>query len=457
MQKITKIITKPENIFLILCLLWGLIFLCVNPPFQSPDEPEHMLKMWGYTQKTLRYQVKNGQTGLELPQSLAYLYNFYNVYRLSNNKIPYKSTIQALEVPLAKETTTFLPHTPTSYTPVSYFPSFIILWIMKFLNIKPLCMMYILRFCSLLVYLALVYYSIKTTPCTKWMFLFFGILPVNIMQACSVSTDGITAGVIMLYIACTLKLAFSKDTLPNTKQIVIWGALITFVSLLKFAYLPFILLYFLIPEEKFQTPKSYYTNFLLIVLINIFITGVFLCGVISSPSINTYGLGHHFINKPELIKEIVLSPFAYIKMLFASAIFLKKFLYQNMISSIGVTLAMIPLKYTHLAWAGLICSVFYTDIKEKICNVTFKNKLWITAAVVLSFVLIMTSVYLVYQTKPYIVGVQGRYFTPLIPLILLLFYTKKFRLQSNVIPIGLFLISQCLLIQNLITLVLRYY
>ena len=453
-----RAIFKPENIFLIFCLLWGMVILCVMPPFQSPDEPEHFFKMWGYTQGTYRYQIKDNQAGLNMPQSMASLYQFYNFYRFSNKKIPYKATLQSFNIPLAQKTTTFLKHTPSSYTPVSYFPSFIILWIMKLLNFKPLFMMYILRFCSLLVYLALAYSAIRITPCKKWLFCFFALLPVCVTQAASISTDGITTGVIMFYIAYTLKIACAdSEKKISNRQIFIWSGLITVINILKFAYLPFILLYFLIPEEKFQTPKSYYTNFLLIVLINIFITGVFLCGVISSPSINTYGLGHHFINKPELIKEIVLSPFAYIKMLFASAIFLKKFLYQNMISSIGVTLAMIPLKYTHLAWAGLICSVFYTDIKEKICNVTFKNKLWITAAVVLSFVLIMTSVYLIYQTKPYIIGVQGRYLTPLIPVILLLLVSKHFVTESKVIPAGLFLISQCLLFQNLMALILRYY
>ena len=453
-----NLLFKTENIFLILCLLWGLIFICVNPPFQSPDEPEHFFKMWGYTQGTYRYQIKDNQTGLCMPQSIAYLYQFYNVYRLSNNKIPYKATLQSLELPLGKDTTTFLAHTPTSYTPVSYFPSFIVLWLMKHLKFKPLFMMYILRFCSLLVYLALMYCAIKIVPCQKLLFCFFAMLPVNISQASSISTDGLTLGIVMLYLAYTFKLAFD-DSKPkiHAGEISIWSGLITLISLLKFAYFPLILLYFLIPDNKFKTAKAYYINFCLIALINIFITGLFLIPIVNSPLISTYGMTQHFINKSILIKEIITSPVAYTKTILLSTIFLKNFLYQNMISSIGVTLAMIPLKYTHLAWAGLICAIFYKNKKEKCCDIKLKNKLWIFTAVVLSYVIIMTSVYLIYQTKPYIVGIQGRYLTALIPVFLLLFYTKKLRMQSTVIPIGLFVISQCLMIQNLITLVLRYY
>ena len=453
-----KVIFKPENIFLIFCLLWGMIFICINPPFQSPDEPEHMFKMWGYTQGTYRYQIKDGWAGLEMPYSMASLYNFYNVYRFSNEKIPYKAALLSFNLPLAKETTTFLKHTPASYTPLSYFPSFLVLWAMKFFNVKPLCMMYILRFCSLLVYLALAYFAIKKTPCFKWMLWFFALLPINIYQAASLSTDSMAVGVILLFLSYTFLLAYdcAQDKISK-KQVVIWGGMITLIGLLKFAYFPLILLYFLIPCTKFESIKSYFKNFILIFSINMLLIAGFFSTIFTQTGYLTYEQMHTLKSKFLLINEIITSPFAYIKTVFLSSIFLKNFLYQNVISSIGVTLAMIPLKYTHLAWLGLVCSLFYKTTKEKVCNINFKNKLLILAAVVLSFFLIMTSVYLIYQTKPYIVGVQGRYLTPLIPVVLLLVSFKKFNLQSMVIPIGLFLISQCLLFQNLLTLILRYY
>ena len=450
-----KIILKTENIFLIFCLLWGIIFIFVNPPFQSPDEPEHLFKMWGYTQGTLRYQIKDNQAGLNVPYSISYLYNFYNVYRLSNKKLPYKSTIQAIEVPLAKDTTSFLNYTPPSYTPISYFPSFLILWVMKIVNVKPILMMYILRFCSLLVYLALTYYAIRITPCKKWLFFLFALLPVNLIQSGSISTDAITIGFILLYIAYTLKLAFCDYVQNiNKKEIFLWAGLITVITILKFVYVPLILLYFIIPDEKLTSTKIYLKYFIWTLLINAGVILLLILSVTSGSEITTYGLGA--ANKFNLIKEILHSPFVYLKNILDSTIFLKDFLYQNTISSIGVTLAMIPLKYTHLAWAGLVLSAFYIDTGEKICTIKLKNKIRIITAVVLSYILIMTSVYLVYQTKPYIIGIQGRYLTPLIPVVLLVL-CSKYVTKSKVVPVGLFLISQCLLFQNLITLVLRYY
>ena len=192
-------------------LLWGLIFLIVNPPFQAPDEPAHFFKMWGYTQGTLRHTIKAGWSGTELPESIERIYKFYSQYVYTNKKIPLIETVKYSKLPLNKDNKVFVKFIPTSYTPLSYFPSFIVLWVMKFLSIKPLLMMYILRFCSLLVYLSLTYFAIKITPCKKWLFLFFSLLPVNVYQAAAISTDGITLGVIMLFAAYTLKLAFDDS------------------------------------------------------------------------------------------------------------------------------------------------------------------------------------------------------------------------------------------------------
>ena len=35
---------KAENIFVVLSLIMGLFYLVINPPFQAPDEAQHMFK-----------------------------------------------------------------------------------------------------------------------------------------------------------------------------------------------------------------------------------------------------------------------------------------------------------------------------------------------------------------------------------------------------------------------------
>lgn len=430
----------------------------LNPPFQSPDEPEHLFKMWGYTQGTLRYQTKDGASGLVVPSSFARLYEFYDYYRISNEKIPFYSTLRSAGVALEKDKTVFLQFNPASYTPLSYFPSFLVLWVMKIFSVKPLMMMYILRFCSLLVYLALCYAAIRTAPCKKWFLFLFALLPVNIFQACSLSTDGITTGVMTLFLAYTLKLAYDTSVQHiSRKQMILWDVLITVVGLLKFAYFPVILLYFLIPQAKFESKKVYYLNFVATLLLNVLLIGAFLLSIMLKPPVTRYTDAYLVVNKFDLLKEIVLAPFAYLKKIISSTFFLMFFLYQNMISSVGVTLAMISMPLTHLAWFMLLVSMLYKNDKEASAILTWEDKGMVILSVVLSYFVIMTSVYLIYQTQPYIVGIQGRYLSPLMAYALFVILPARFCLKSKIIPVLIFAVSQLLLFQTLVTLIVRYY
>ncbi len=458
MSNIKNTLFKCENLFLIFCLFWGIVFLLVNPPFQAPDESGHFFKMWGYTQGTLRHTIKDGWSGVELPESISKIYNFYSQYVYSNKKIPLIETVKYSKLPLKKDDKIFVKFGATSYTPLSYFPSFIVLWIMKLLNIKPLFMMYILRFCSLLVYMALTYYAIRLTPCKKWMFLFLALLPINVYQAAAISTDGITLGFVMLFCANTLKLAFSESVVKiNRKQILIWDILITCIGILKFAYFPLVLLYFLIPKTKFESSKLYYGNFAVLILVNFCLLTCFLMGVMGAKGLNEYSFKNKLLSSFEMIKKILAAPFNYILLVIKSSLYLKKFLYYNVVSSVGGNLVMIPPFAAHLTWFLMFLSVFCGNQSEKNPYFSLNNKAVFVIAFLLCHVLIMTSVYLIYQTTPYIVGIQGRYLTPLLPLLLLLFSFKKVQTENKVIPAILLLAAQFLLFMTFIIIIVYYY
>ncbi len=459
MNNIKSILFRCENVFLIFCLLWGLVFLCVNPPFQAPDEAAHFFKMWGYTQGTLRHTIKDGWSGIELPKSIDNIYNFYSQYVYSNKKIPLIETVKYSKLPLKKDDKVFVKFIPTSYTPLSYFPSFVVLWIMKLLNFKPLFMMYILRFCSLLVYLALAYSAIRITPCKKWLFWFFGLLPVNVYQASAISTDGITLGFVMLFAAYTLKLAFREDIVKlDKKQIIIWDVLITCIGILKFAYFPLILLYFLIPKTKFGSTKLYFTNFAALLVLNILMLACFISGIMTAKGLNSYNYGKNLLGGFDIIKKILSAPLDYIILVVRSTLFLRYFLFYNIISSVGGNLIMIPNFAANLTWFLIFLASFYKNGAEKIINLTLKNKALIFGILIFCHFLIMTSVYLIYQrTEPYIVGIQGRYLTPLLLYFMLLFNFKNVCIKNKIVPAILVFAAQLLLLMTFTIIIVYYY
>src|SRR5574344_1805572 len=72
-----NILKRPEDIFVLFCLCWGIFFMFINPPFQASDETSHIFKMYGFTQGTLTFQQlivgKHQYAGLNLPVSLYYI------------------------------------------------------------------------------------------------------------------------------------------------------------------------------------------------------------------------------------------------------------------------------------------------------------------------------------------------------------------------------------------------
>lgn len=446
------------NLFLIVCLFWGIILVFINPPFQAPDEPEHMFKMYGYTEGSYNFKIKNGWSGQILPVSFAKLYNYYDKYRLTMGKTSLYQTNLASKIKLDKNNKAFLRYNVPAYTPLSYFPSFIVLWILKILNTAPVTMMYILRFYSLLSYMALCYTALKIMPCKKILLFLLATLPLNISQAAAVSTDGLVFGVVFIFLAYTLKLKFDNQIKTvSKKQIFIWAMLSIIVCILKFAYMPLILLYFLIPKSKFESEKTYYKNFLLIFVINLILITLFLFSSLRFSDIRDYAYYHNNKSVSVLIKNIILHPVNYANAVLQTTIVSFKMYVQNIISNIGISLVVIPVFGTNLYWFLLFLCTLYKPEEEKDMNFLVRDKIFMSAAILISYILILTSVYLVYQTYPVILGMQGRYLTPLLPLILLLFACDRAFLKHKYIPWLVFIISQLLLLLTCFIFIIRFY
>ena len=66
MSKIKEI--APEKIFLILSLVFGLLFVFITPPFQSPDENSHFLKAYSVSKGKFFPEVQNKKLGNYFPK-----------------------------------------------------------------------------------------------------------------------------------------------------------------------------------------------------------------------------------------------------------------------------------------------------------------------------------------------------------------------------------------------------
>ena len=158
-----KIIEKPENIFFIICLFWGVLFLLINPPFQAPDEDSHLYKIYGITQGSWNFkkitlnkinEIDLGKkytfAGQILPTGLieATMFNKDITFN-PKEKTDVNKTLEIAKIKLKKDNAVFVGYPVPVYTPLSYMPAVVLIWLLSLFNAPPLFMLFAARFSCL--------------------------------------------------------------------------------------------------------------------------------------------------------------------------------------------------------------------------------------------------------------------------------------------------------------------
>lgn len=452
-----SILIKPEKFFVFIGIIWGLIFLIINPPFQAPDEDAHLIKMWGMLNGSFNFKVYEGYKVQEIPKSMGVIIDSYNPM-----KFDYKADTKISEIlshkniPLNKNQIKYYKHTPTGYTIVSYLPSILILAILKFFNIAPFYMIYILRFCCLLCYLALTYSAIKITPYKKWLFVIIGLIPGNLYIAGAISTDCLVLGSTFLLIAYTFYLKFSEkvENISN-KEIVIWCFIFTYLCVLKYLYFPIILLYFLLPKEKFDNTKKYYLVLISLISINLFYIVLF---IVNTLNLSCIGIDDNYtesISKSDIIKSIINRPIGFLHLILTTAIWRAPIIFTSLIAQFGWAFFFLPIPISMFFYGVIFASGFYKN--EKIYNFALHEKLIFSLIIVAQYILVMTSLHILYMTYPLIEGWQGRYGAPLVPLLFCVLTDFKISYKNKFLPIIAFLIMQFVYLYSILIIIFRFY
>ena len=428
-----EILKKVENLFVILCLIVGFIFIVITPPFQVSDENSHFFKMYSITDGSIyfkRYTMPSGKTYAvsNLPISVIsvgkdaneFIYNYDMKY--SADKIK-----SALNIRLNKDKKSLFIYFIPAYGALSYMPGILILEVLKLLDVNPLWMMYILRVVSLLTYILITYWAIRIVPVKKWLFMFAGLLPGAIYGACGVSTDGIVTSLCFLYTAYIFNLAFNNNLkVISQKDFIIISAIILYITICKFPYAILTLLMFIIPKEKFPQKLSQNKTFWITVLsliIYVLIYNIHFLMIskgLTSPNEKILPVG-------DTISYAMQNPIAVIKLFISTitASFVKW--WAGAIALFGWSDTFIPIYGLFMASLILIFSSFFKDREEVVSDVAlFKNKVIYFLISFLFFLFTLIVCYLLFSYKEFdfIRNMQGRYLIPLTPLIYLIFASK---------------------------------
>ncbi len=263
--------------FLIISLTFGLLFIFVTPPFQSPDEYNHFFRAVG---------ISNGNlipTRVEKLSLEKYYYNFLGSDEeasprligsyLSNNLVEMVTTVST-DLPgntskkqdlnklqksnkygMTNDVKVFVSYPNTAlYSPILYLPSVVGILIAKVLQMSFLEALYYARILSLSIYILIIYFALKITPYLKTTMFLLALMPMSLFLGMSVTADSLLIASSFFAFALIGSLYNNYD-----KKLFIFLVIISFVlGMSKSAYLllPFasLILSSKLPKYRFLLP-----------------------------------------------------------------------------------------------------------------------------------------------------------------------------------------------------------
>ena len=384
------------------------LFLLVIPLGRVPDEGNHFFRAYEIANVSLisEHVGDNGEGGNYLPT------NIHN----------YMNKDEELDVEHTRPVTF---GTMSLYAPVSYLPQSIGIKIAGLFTNNISNLYFWGRFGNALCSFILCALALIILPFGKRALFVILTFPMTLQEMISLSPDGFTISLSIFFLACILKCANSNETICKKyiMMIVISGLVL---SLCKIVYVIILPAVFLIPLKLYENKK-----------IGRIVRGVLLGGglalnliwlKISSGFLIEFQPG---VNSGEQVKFILLNPLHYCKIILNTLKQLPNWIKEM----IGENLGIYEAPVTAIVWIGFLLILVYELENDNIKGVNIIKSRFILFAVqfICGVVLIFTSLYV--QWTAYkngtINGIQGRYFTPLMGLLIVSILVLKNKEKRN--------------------------
>ena len=397
-----------EKVFVLFVLTLGVAYMVVFPAESAPDEDRHIISAYNVSnillggpkpEEALVYFRADDLTGLygEFPNANTYMTMCAQVNDARQNG----------DYVLVKED--FIIQTPFW----TYLPQAVGISLGRILNCNGTITILLGRFFSLLFFVAVTYYSIKIIPFGKEILFAVSMLPMTLELAASYSYDTLILALSFLFIALMCRLIFEKEAL-TIKDILLPTIVLALLAPHKYVYTPLILLSLLLPGEKYQAKKEKWISVGILfggmLLVMLLLSGkqpIYLPGDVTTEYRTVaYCLRH--------IDEVVG---VYIRTVLTNASY---YLSTMVGMSLGWLEIPMPQEVLLLSVLLLLMATIRTDSEPK---TLLKNShcFGFLLCALCVFGLTLTAMLLNWTPiwSKVILGVQGRYFLPVLPLLLL--------------------------------------
>ena len=269
---------RAEIVYFVIALIFGPLFVFLNPPFQVPDEGSHMSRIYELS------ELQFSKTGKTIPASIVKIDStFLRLHFIPDEKTSKKEILSLTKIKLEPKVRR-ASNGPDYICP--YLPQVIGVVIGKIFTSTALALLYFGRFFNLLFAILIVFIAIRITPFSKWIFLLLALMPKTLYMMASLSYDAFVISNSFLLIALFLYYAFKAAKL-NWRDI---GLLFFLSLLLAFCKPPYFIIGFLfliIPVRKIGSWLKYLLIFSVFVVSMLLAQGMWslVGGLIKSPDV----------------------------------------------------------------------------------------------------------------------------------------------------------------------------
>lgn len=406
---------KPEHIFVILGVGIGILYTFVWTPYSCPDEYAHFSTVYYYSSELLNEPTLNDEGNV-----LARAEDLRITPHESNSRKYAYSLYEDWNYTAETDELVSLEHDPLpNILPAAYIPQIIAVTLVRLFGLGNVVMWILGRMLALAFYLVLGYFAIKFIPFAKraMMILLLGVS--SLQQAASFSYDCVMNACAFLFVGYLLYLAYEKDKITVIDWVLLFALSIIFAPI-KIIYVVMIFAVFLIPNYKIAANKIKALCLkIALILSNCLVVFALRMSNIAAISTESSVVTDGRVQQGYDLVTILKNPLKVI-VLWADTLRVKpvdylRHMFGGVESANGVSISWTIIMgfFILLAFALILeKSEKVIDMKGKIIGVSIS-------------VILLAILFLVFTmeknctdlTSQFIMGIQGRYFFPFLPLL----------------------------------------
>lgn len=400
----------------VIIMLIGIIYTLIVPQFSVPDEYTHYLT--SYSQSSILLGEKAFD---EHGNVLLYEDSSNTLIRASHPTV--NEYVKEYDGLIGKEkfriNQPYISRAPLTLGSFGYFPQVLGVSLGRILGLNGIQTGVLGRISALLLFAVLISYSLKIIPKFFEKVLFtISILPMTLQQVCSYNYDSVLFTACFFLFVYLLYLVYEKEKISKLDIALVTLSSIV-IATIKFVYLPILGLGLLIPREKFTLKNGKILVILMLVVLSL---GSYLVVM----KCNSLFWNVHVSDTSSLINyntftisQVIQHPIREIAIIIAT---FQRFTADYISQMISGPLGWLEMNVPALQLSGFLMMLFYSlfsvekkskmDRNVKICSGLF-------SMLMILIVILALQISWTPDNSLIVIGVQGRYFLPILPMILL--------------------------------------